>query len=191
MSEPLPFGALAAVLSASARWTTVPESTYTPPATDEDPDPDPIVTPERQVIAVDPADLPAEIVDEHGRVSLTQQVAMLWGAVRQVPDQEIRTVVGRVTLDSGTYLAGATQDLPVAWDSAPLKVPTGAVVTVHAGVAWMGKVTAAVVPDSLTAQGCVVRVRFLAAVVPRPNQPVTLEPQGLYLWTPPNEGTTT
>lgn len=73
---------LAAVRRAIARRVTIPARAFTPPPTAEDPRPDPVVTPARDVIAVDPAELPAEIVNADGRVSLTQQVAVLWGAVQ-------------------------------------------------------------------------------------------------------------
>lgn len=184
----LPFDALAAVLASVTRLRTVPAQTFTPPATDDDPDPEPYTLPAREVVEVDPDTLPAEVLRGDGRVSLTQQVAMLWGAVGRVPEQEIRTVAGRVALTTGTYLAGATTTLTLTWDEAPLKTPTGGVTAVQAAVAWLGRVTATVVPGTLSATGCTVRVHFLAAVAPSAGQPVTVEAQGMYLWTPPREG---
>jgi hypothetical protein len=181
----LEFDPLAAVIASEARVLTIPEQTYTPPATDDDPDPDPYTVPARDVIDVDPATLPPEVLQGDGRVSLTQQVALLWGAVGKVPEQQIRTVAGRVTLTSGTYSGGATQDFTVTWDDTPLKAPTGGVIAVREAVAWLGRVTATVVAGTLTSTGCTVHARFLATVAPTAGSPVTIEAQGMYLWTDP------
>jgi hypothetical protein len=185
-----PIDALIAVADSAVRKRTIPAATYSPPPTTDNPNPASYTVPAREVVEVDPATLPPEVVNSDGRVSLTQQVAMLWGAVGQVPEQEIRTVAGRVTMNSGSYQAGATQDLSVTWDQAPLRSPTGGVVAVQAAVAWLGRVTAVVVPGTLTTAGCTVRARFLGTVAPTSGSPVTVEAQGMYLWTPPHEGGT-
>jgi hypothetical protein len=77
-----PLDGLAAVLRAEARRTRRAARTFTAPPTADNPNPAPYTVPARDVIEVDPAELPAEIIDDNGRVSLTQQVAVLWNAVQ-------------------------------------------------------------------------------------------------------------
>lgn len=179
---------IAAILAARPRYREVPESIYQPPSIDGGSPPEPVIRPAHTELYVDPADLPAEVVGADGEgVSLGGQLALVQSMLAWVwGEMQIRAAVGRVTLTSGgPFLAGQERDFNITWDEPPLKTPTGGVVTVHAGVAWMGKVTAVIVPGTLTVTGCTVRAAFLNTVVPSGGQPVTLEPQGLYLWVPP------
>lgn len=170
---------------------------YKPPATEEDPDPEPVEVPEEEVplrVGVIAEELP-ELLQEKITLndgtrtigtSLGKQVNTLWGAFGQIQDQEIRSVAGRAELPAGPpRLSGQELDLPVLWDEEPLVVPTGGVVTVQSAVAWLGRVTARIVPGSLTGQGCIVRVRVLNTVSPSAANPILVEAQALYLWTPP------
>lgn len=184
---------IAAILAARPKWRELPETSYTPPATPEEPDPEPIVTPARTELYVDPADLPDEATGMGG-VDLGAQLALLQSMVAWLwSSQQIRQVVGRVTLTAippgtaPTWAAGETADLAVMWDSAPLIVPADADVEVDAAVAWAGKTTGVVKPGSITSTGCTITVKNISGsvVVPVSAQPITYIVRGLYLYLPP------
>lgn len=185
---------LATIRAARARkFVYTAETTYTPPATEQDPDPTPVDVEAPTRIGLLAEELPPELTFEMpeaaggavASLSIPATVGLLWGALGQMQDQEIRSVAGRVAVPNGAMLAGATVDLSVAWDEAPLEVPTGGVVTVYAAIAWLGRTTALIVPGSITATGCTVRVRALAAVSPSAGNPITVEATALYLYAPP------
>ncbi len=166
---------------------------FTPPPTEENPSPEPVQVeaPERVGVLVEelPEVLQVPIPQPDGTVSLgtdlASQLGVMWGALGQIQDQEIRTVAGRAALPNGTYLPGVVTEVAVVWDETPLEVPTGGIVTVYAAIAWLGKTTARIVPGSITATGCTVEVRALAAVVPSAANPITVEAQALFLYAPP------
>lgn len=120
-------------------------------------------------------------------IDLGSQIGVLWGAIGQILDQEIRSVAGRTSVPNGPMLAGREVELPIEWDETPLEVPTGGIVTVQSAIAWLGRVTARIKPGSITADGCTVVVRALAAVSPNSGSPITVEAQALYVWVPPYE----
>lgn len=181
----------------SKSWNYVFDRWFTPPATPEDPDPEPVeVDPPTRFgpIAEDlPQVLRTELPNPDGSgtvqgVSLGSQIGVMWGALGQIFDQEIRVVTGAVTLsDSRIWSAGKSYDIPITWDSTPLEVPKGAIPSMDVGIAWQGKVTATAIQESITLTGCTVRVKNVSnsVVVPIAGQPITVHATGLYLWTPP------
>lgn len=184
---------IAAILAARPKWREVPESTYTPPATPEEPDPEPIVTPARTELYVDPADLPDEVTGMGG-VDLGAQLALLQSMVAWLwSSQQIRMATGRVTLTaippgtSPTWTAGETADLPVLWDAPPLIVPVDGDVEVEATLVWQGKTTGQVKAGSITSTGCTVTVKNVSGsvVVPTSSQPITYIVRAQYLYLPP------
>lgn len=188
----LPFDALQAVAAAGARWVTVPAQTYTPPATTDDPDPQPYTVPARDVIEVDPDTLPPEVLQPDGRVSLTQQVAMLQEAVRrQRQDVRLRSVHGQAVFASTLIWAGgSTQDVPVTWDTAADAPVEAAIARLDVGVAWQGKLSARIKPGSITQTGCrvLVQVTSSSQVVITAALPLTVHADGLYNYLPPYQG---
>jgi hypothetical protein len=181
----------ATVRAAGIEVEVVPEVTIQPDPTPEVPNPQPIVVPEAVRFRPNLAALPDVLKTPDGTgFDLTTAVAMLWQVFHSL---EIRTVAGYVTLTSvpggigGTvWPAGQTLELPIIWDMSPPQVPTGAVVTTEAGVAWMGKTTARVKPGSITQAGCVVQASVVgvASVTPNGGQPITYTATALYLHTP-------
>lgn len=173
---------LAVVAGARPRYRLVPASSTTPPATPEDPDPEPIVTPARTEVYTEASELPDAITPD-GVVDLGGQLALLHAAVAQLwADLEIRTVLATRTLTSGVYLAGTTFELNPTWDSAPLRTPTGPVLTINAYVGWMGRTTARV--TALSDAGCTVLVTVLSTVAPTSSQPLGYEVTGQYFYVP-------
>lgn len=179
---------LAAVVAARPRWRIIPGITYVPDGTEADPTPEPVTEPERTELYTAPADLPHEVAAD-GTVDLVAQVALLQAAVAQLhADVQIRTVSGRATLTSGIHQARQTFELPVLWDEAPLRVPTGGLVSMQPAIAWLGRTTAHVKPGSLSAKGCTVIVSVLSTVVPTVATPITYEVSGIYFFVPPFQG---
>lgn len=184
-----------AILAARPKWREVPESSWTPPATPEEPDPEPVVIPARTELYVDPADLPPEVVSQAGDgVNLGAQLALLQSMVRWLwTSQQIREATGRVTLTAippgtaPTWAAGESADLAVTWDATPLIVPADGDVEVDAAIAWAGKTSAVVKPGSITSTGCTITVKNISGsvVVPVAAQPITYIVRALYLYLPP------
>lgn len=185
---------LAALLRARPRWRHVPEGQFTPEPTQTDPAPEPVPIPARTEVYTDPADLPDvltvdDTVDLGGQISLVQSaLAWLWGEL------QLRVVTGSVTVTGGPnapqpWAAGTTMDVPVTWDQAPLRTPTGVVVQIEAGILAAGKTTAVVIPESITDLGATVRLTNVSGgpVVVTAQQTITYTAQALYLWVPPYE----
>lgn len=174
---------LAVVRAARPQWREVPERIFTPAPTEEVPDPEPVVVPGYTEAYTDPADLPDVIADEG--IDLAAQIALVQAALAQLTDKRTRVAVGRITLTSGTYQAGATIDLPIVFDEPALAVPESGWVQVQPGVAWMGRTRAVVLSGSITATGCTVRVTVIAATVPSSAQPITYEAVCIYSYAAP------
>lgn len=178
----------------SKSWNYTFEMWQTPLPTPDNPDPEPVPV-ESPPVRFGPVaeDLPGVLIESvpgpNGTrvpgINLASQIGVMWGALGQIQDQEIRSVAGRVAVPNGTYMANQVVELPVLWDETPLEVPTGGVVSIHSAIAWLGKTTAKIKPGSLTETGCTVVVRALAPVVPTNGNPITVEAQALYLYTPP------
>lgn len=181
------FNPLDWILAARPKWRTIPESTVTPPATPENPDPEPIVTPERTEAYTDPGDLPDEVASG-AELSLGGQIALVQAALAQQVDKRIRVAIGRRSLTNGVpLLAGATANLTVTFDTEALDVPEPGWVQIQPAIAWMGKTTAIVVPGTVTTEGCTVRVTALDVVVPDSSNPITYEAVCPYLYVEPFE----
>lgn len=187
---------LATIRAARARrYVRIADKWHTPPPTTTDPTPTPVPVPDPPVsVGVIAEELPSHLQvttpsatggGSEVAINLNEMIGVLWGAVGQIQDQEIRSVAGRAALPNGVYAAGSVTEVAVRWDATPLEVPTGGVVSVYAAIAWLGKVTALIKPGTLTATGCTVQVRALTAVVPSAANPVTVEAQALYLYSPP------
>jgi hypothetical protein len=122
-------------------------------------------------------------------VSLGDRVGLVWGAVNQLLDQEPRSVQGRATLTGGTT---ARRQVTVAWDEAPLGVPTDVTATAIASMPTAaGRLRARVVPGTVTLTGCTVEIIPDTGLVPvliTAALPVTVEVTGRYTYLPPLEG---
>lgn len=175
---------LAAVAGARPRYRDIAASTVTPDPTPEVPSPSPIVVPARTEAYTAPADLPPSVAV--ATVDLGAQVALVAAALAQLwADAQVRTVAGRVTLTSGAYTAGQSFDRTITWDEAPLRTPTGGVVSISSGFTWSGKCTAKIKPGTLSDTGATITIKALAAFTPDGSQPVTFEVAGLYFYVPP------
>lgn len=186
-----PIDPRAIVRAARARVRTIPGWTTTPPATPEIPDPEPIEVPGRIVIGPSGDDIPDVLKSADGQFNIGAGLGLLWALLQSM---EIRSVVGRVTLTAKpvttpVWSAGQSVELPMTWDQVPPETPTGVLVSVEAGVAWMGKTTASVQDGSVTLTGCRIVVTNIgsSAVVPSASQPITYTAQALFLHTPPLE----
>ncbi|RTL65900.1 MAG: hypothetical protein EKK42_20355 [Pseudonocardiaceae bacterium] len=178
------------VADARPKVRQIPETSYTPPATDGDPNPVPVTVPARMEVYTDPDDLPAVMTGSSGTVDLAAQVSVLQAlVVRMLEDMQIRRVVGRVTLAPTVPVvyqpSSPPVEFPVTWDTVPLEKPTGGTCIVNAAISWLGKVSATVKPDSLSMTGCTVVMKPLATVVPNTANPITIEVQAEYFYLPP------
>jgi hypothetical protein len=181
--------AVGVVQAAAVNVEVTPPDVREPPPVPDGPPPDPITIPGDTRLVLDLAALPAIMKSPDGAgLRMSAAVAVLW---RLLHSLEIRSVAGTVTLITTppgfpAWRDGQTAELPVTWAEAPPTVPTGAVVSVQAGIAWLGRTTARVKPGSVTATGCVVLATAVGStsVVPADNQPIIYSVQGLYLHTP-------
>lgn len=148
---------------------------------------------EQQVAVVDPSQLPAVALTANpgggAAVDLGAQVALLQSALGRLADMQLRAVHAAATLTlTITINPGQTRDIPLTWEVAPLAPCRHAVARLDVGVAWLGKVSAAVVPGSVTDAGCTVRLTAASLVVITSAQPLTVHADGTYLYWPPFEG---
>jgi hypothetical protein len=170
---------------------------YRPPATPENPDPEPIPVEDPPVsIGVIAEEMP-EVIQQLGPnsrggmelgVGVTSWLALLHGALNQLLDQESRTVTGRALVPNGAYMSGAAITIDVPWDESPLEVPSSVTAMALASMpAAMGKIRARLVPGSTTMTGCQVRLEFVGtgAVAVTSTLPIAVEAVGRYIWTPP------
>ena len=187
---------LAAIRAARARkFVYTDERWYTPPPTEEDPDPEPVAVEPPERFGVLAEELPPQLVvdspDGSGgtvpSISIPAQVGVLWGALGQIAeDMEIRYVHASQTLASTLILqAGQTTDVALTWDEVPLDKVRGADARLDVGVAFLGKATATVIQSSVTDTGCTVRVRANAAIVVNIGNPMTVHATAAYLYIPP------
>lgn len=188
MTLPGQLDAVGVVQAAAVQVEVTPADVRQPDPTPDGPPPDPIPIPGDTRLVLDLAALPAVMKSADGAgLRMSAAVAVLW---RLLHSLEIRSVSGSVTLTSTppgfpAWGNGQTAELPVTWAAPPPTVPTGAVVGVQAGIAWLGRTSARVKPGSITATGCVVLATAVGstAVVPADNQPIIYTVQGLYLHT--------
>lgn len=121
---------------------------------------------------------------------------MLWGFANQLLEQEIVSTSGTVVLlrsqlgPGGIFPAGATAEVPVAWDSAPPAAPTGGFVQLHSSFVWAGKVTAWIKTGTVDATGAVVVFKNISTSNVVVNEAtdalrVSATVIGLGLYTPP------
>lgn len=181
---------LAAVLAnARPKMRTIPATTYTPAPTTEDPNPEPIPVPERTEVYVDPAELPEAVTTTDGRgrpaLDLGAQLALLQARVAQMGDARTRVAAGRATVTSGVYLAGATFEVPILFDTPALAVPESGWVQIQPAIAWLGRTKAVVKEGSFTKTGCTITVTALNAISLAAANPITYEIVALYSYTPP------
>lgn len=175
---------ISAVLRARPRWRQVPEQVVEqPPDSDGNPRP-PVTYPARTEIYVDPAELPEEIAAGEG-VNLGAQVAMVQSMLAWIWDEmQFRSVTAQGML-RGTYLAGQEVEIPVTWYETPEKTPTSAAVTINAPITWLGRTSARINQDSVTATGATVIVSVLNAITPGETNPIAYDVTGTYFWVPP------
>jgi hypothetical protein len=122
-------------------------------------------------------------------VDLGAQLALVQSALGRLADMQLRGVHGAVTLTSTiTIVAGQTRDIPITWETAPLAACRHAVARLDVGVAWLGRVTAAIVPSSVNDAGATVRLTAVSIVAISVAQPLTVHADGTYLYWPPFEG---
>lgn len=148
---------------------------------------------EQQIAVVDPSQLPSVALTSNPgggtAVDLGAQVALLQSALGRLADMQLRGVHGAVTLTSTiTIGVGQTRDIPLTWETAPLAPCRHAVARLDVGVAWLGRVTAAIVPSSVTDDGATVRLTAVSFVAISVGQPLTVHADGTYLYWPPFEG---
>ncbi|CAA9364515.1 MAG: hypothetical protein AVDCRST_MAG68-5050 [uncultured Gemmatimonadetes bacterium] len=173
------------------------EKWYTPPATDEEPNPRPVQVaaplhfgplaeelPPQMTVSLPSLDGKSRILS----INLADAVGMLWAAEGQREDQQQRSVTGRAVITSGTIASGGTRRVSVTWDDTPLEVPTDNIaLALPAMPTALGRVSARVDPASVTTSGCdvLVTVSGLTSVLVTAALPVAVEVVGRYLWTPP------
>lgn len=176
---------LASIRAVRARAVDIPAKVFQPPPTDVDPAPAPVVTPARTEVALLPAELPAALLGPTAGRDLGAEIANLWGAISQLENAVPRTVAGRHTLTSGSWLGGVSFDLAVVWDAAALAVPTAVSSIVYASLTSIGRTTAKVKAGSVGLTGCTVTVTTLTTVLASSDNPITYEVQGSYQYVPP------
>jgi hypothetical protein len=123
-------------------------------------------------------------------------IGVLWGFANQILDQEIVSTSGTVVLPrsqlgpGGIFPAGATVELPVAWDSKPPAAPTGGFVQLHSSFVWAGRVTAWIKTGSVDQHGATVVFKNISTSNVVVNEAtdalrVSATVIGLGLYTPP------
>jgi hypothetical protein len=191
---------LAVIRAARAKaWKYKFEQVVTPPPTEQNPNPQPVVRDAPDHIGPVAEDLPATLqVPTQGPsgestlgISLGRQVGVLWGAMGQLQDSELVSTSGRVsvtTLGVATLLQpGQSIERPVTWDSAPPAVPTGGLALVQVGLTLLGRITAWIKTGSCTATGAVVVIKNISAtpILPTVALPINVEVVGLGTYIPP------
>jgi hypothetical protein len=90
------------------------------------------------------------------------RVTALLELVASLANRKVTRVTARATVP-GISLGGKTT-MTLTWTSTPAAVPTGVEVWVEATGSLLGAITAALVPGSVTAEGCKVQVSTTLAV---------------------------
>jgi hypothetical protein len=182
----------AIIKAALVKVQEVPPSSFTPPATPDLPDPQPIVIPAKTVLSPVIASMPDIIKSADGEFyDLNGAVSLIWAMLQSM---EIRTVTGHVTVSAipggvgGTiWAAGAAFDKLITWDTAAPETPTGVLVSAEAGVLTAGKTIAVVKDGTTTAVGATLTCTNISggSVVVNASNPITYNAQALYIYTPP------
>lgn len=194
MTGPEQLDPRAIVKAALVKAEVIPETTYTPPGTANDPNPEPVTVPARTVIAPLLDALPDVLKTADGlHYDLGGAVGMLWALLQSM---EIRTVTGHVTLTAipggvgGTiWAAGASFEKPITWDVAAPEEPTGVLVSAEAGILSAGKTVATLKAGTATTTGATLVCKNVSGgnVIVNASNPITYNAQAMYLYTPPLE----
>lgn len=120
-------------------------------------------------------------------IDLASQIGVLWAAINQLLDQEVRSVNGRVSVPRSTYRRGDSLELEVTWDEEPPEVPSDiTALPFFAMPTADGNVRVKVVPGSATLTGCRVQLDFDGTVAVTGGQLAAyVEVVGRYIYTPP------
>jgi len=172
----------------SKAWSYTADANQTPPATPDNPNPDPVIVTPPVRFGPIAEDLPAVLrtgIGPDAGIDLAKMGGATWDVVHRILNRQQRVAVGRTTVTTGVWLAGSTREITVAWDEKPLATPAAGAVMVYAAIAWLGKTTATVKPGSITSTGCTLVVKALAAVTPVVANPITYEVQAAYDYFPP------
>lgn len=182
----------AIIKAASVKVQEVPAGSFTPPATPDVPDPQPIVIPAITRLTPVMANMPDILKSVDGQYyDLSGAVALIWAMLQSM---EIRTVTGHVTVSTipggagGTiWAAGDSFDKDITWDVAAPEVPTGVLISAEAGVLTAGKTVATVKPGTATTTGATLTCTNISGgnVIVNTNNPITYNAQALYIYTPP------
>lgn len=147
---------------------------------------------EQLVAAVDAGQLPdvalVPLVEGGHGIDLAAQLALVQAALGRLADLQLRGVHGQRTFTSTLILqAGDTRDIAITWSSTPLAPCRHATARLDLGIAWLGKLSASVPPESVTDTGATVRLTASATVVVNSGQPLTVHADGAYFYWPPFE----
>lgn len=119
-------------------------------------------------------------------IDLAAQLALVQSALGRLADLQLRGVHGQRTFTSALILqAGDTRDITIPWSTTPLAPCRHATARLDLGVAWLGKLSASVPPESVTDTGATVRLTASATVVVNSGQPLTVHADGAYFYWPP------
>jgi hypothetical protein len=182
----------AIIKAALVKVEEVAATSFTPPATPDLPDPQPIVIPAKTVLAPVITALPDVLKSADGEnYSLSGAVALIWAMLQSM---EIRTVTGHVTVSTipggaggSIWAANASFDKPITWDVVAPESPTGVLINAEAGVLSAGKTVAVLKPGTATAVGATLTCTNISGgnVVVNATNPITYNAQALYIYTPP------
>lgn len=176
---------LAALREAKPRWREVPASTVQPPPLPDGSEADPIEIPARTELILD--GLPDVLSPDGVGLDIGATLTAVVAAVQQIQAQQIRIVAGHVTFNTARILpAGSVTEVAVTWMSPPLAPVQGVLPDLDVGVAWQGRVTAAVKEGSVGDRGCTVLLSVVGGgVVISSGMPLTVRATGIYLYSPP------
>ncbi len=182
----------AIIKAASVKVQEIPASSFTPPATPEVPDPQPVVIPAITRLTPVLSALPDLLKSGNGEnYDLSGAVALIWAMLQSM---EIRTVTGHVTLSTipggvggSIWAAGASFEKPITWDTPAPEAPTGVLISAEAGVLSAGKTIAVVKDGTATSIGATLTCTNVSGgnVIVNSTNPITYNAQALYIYTPP------
>ncbi len=182
----------AVIKAALVKVQEIPASSFTPPATPDQPDPQPIVIPAITRLIPVMANMPDILKSADGEFyDLSGAVALIWAMLQSM---EIRSVTGHVTISTipggvgGTiWAANASFDKPITWDTPAPETPTGVLINAEAGVLSAGKTIAVVKDGTATTVGATLTCTNVSGgnVIVNSTNPITYNAQALYIYTPP------
>lgn len=182
------------IKAASVKVQEIAASSFTPPATPDAPDPQPIVIPAITRLSPVMANMPDILKSADGQYyDLNGAVALIWAMLQSM---EIRAVTGHVTVSTipggvgGTiWAANASFEKTITWDVAAPETPTGVLINAEAGVLSAGKTVATLKPGTATTTGATLTCTNVSGgnVVVNSSNPITYNAQALYIYTPPLE----